>query len=150
MSGFGISYDWDPSLVLVSALFREVADSVEEMREPLEEMREYAATIMPRNIENQGDGSWPGLTEGTWERKDGGSILIESGDLLASVGGTHWWDINGEELVLHQPTDPYYAPVHTTGSVWMPAREYAYFMPQDVDAVERIAWEWLDKVTAPL
>jgi hypothetical protein len=144
-----LDFDWFPHPLIISALLKSLASDLETMQEPLERMREYASSIMPRNIDDQGGGAWPPLSEGTLERRDGdGGMLIASGTLYDSVGDEGLWALGDGELVLGSIPSPHYAMMHISGTTNMPARDYAYFLPQDTDECERIAWEWLDEVTS--
>src|SRR5262245_40180358 len=128
---FGITIDWNPEPIFMRLLFWHLAAEMENMQGGLEEMKSFAAAIMPRNIENEGDGSWPPLSDATLERKTGSSMLIESGEMLATLSGTDLWSVEGDSLVAHNPGDPHYLSIHLSGSVFMPVRDFAYFNQED-------------------
>jgi hypothetical protein len=143
-----LDFDWFPHPLIMAASWTSLAEELKDMREPLERMRTYAATIMPRNIDDQGGGEWPELDSDTLDRRSAGAILIDTGALYSAVGDEGLWELGDEEVRMGGIPSPYYAEFHLTGTEFMPQRDYAYFLPQDVDECEQIAWQWLDEVTS--
>jgi hypothetical protein len=140
-----LTLDWFPSPLIIIAEFADLAHDLEQKDDLLKALQEYAATVMPRNIESGGDGSWPPLEEQTIER--GGDVpLIRTGELLGSVGDPGLWTMSNDQVALEGVGSPAYAEFHITGTEFMPERNYAYFLPQDTDECERITFDWLDRI----
>lgn len=66
-----------------------------------------------------GHGTWPALSTNTTRQKDGGQVLVDSGDLLEALTSNK--DLLGDEALVS--ADVEYAGYHRSGTSRMPRRD---------------------------
>jgi phage gpG-like protein len=141
-----LTFDWTPGLAAVSAALFELSVDIRSVKEPLlRSVREVMAPSLRTNFEVGGRPTWEPDTEQTWERKQGGSVLVETGALEGKAGQIGVWRIDGQagEASLSGDSFPEYGVIHQNGWRFGPARPWAVMQDEDQDAIADVFDKWV-------
>ncbi len=141
-----LSFDWRPDLFIFGGEFIAFSKQIgqDDYKEPLEEsVDQVLAPSISLNFDVEGRPSWEPLAPSTVAAKGSNAILIASGEMATWAEDPGSWDISSTEAALVGGPD--YAVYHQEGTSKMPARPFAVVQPDDMDDIENIFWDWLDR-----
>lgn len=103
-AGMGITFDLDPSAVILVAQFNKLGLDIRSFKEPLHRAIKYMGPSLQENIKVGGRPTkWPPLSDTTIDKKfrvgarRPSAPLVRSGLLEKTVGQQNIWKINGLE-----------------------------------------------------
>lgn len=113
--------------------FRHALEDLLPLWELFEPVMEEIET---EQFDSEGHGAWPGLAESTLRYKDGGSILVRTGELKASLTGSPAVQKSPKQMTYGSGV--FYSTYHQTGTPKMPQRQVIPdpFPPEDRQKLE--------------
>jgi len=148
----GFNYLMVPSLALNLWALEEWSTRLQDVHSLLEMITDDV--MIPSVHENflaGGRPSWDPLAPGTVAQKKNESILIETGNLLDVAISPYTWVITatqgeGEVSVSSLPGAEY-GYYHSTGTRFMPMREFLTFQEEDLAKIDLALGGWVDVQT---
>jgi phage gpG-like protein len=138
-----------PSLALTLWGLEEWSTNLEDVHKLLETIvDDIMIPSVHENFLQGGRPTWDELAEGTLLQKKGDAILIETGVLLDVAISPYTWVINataGEgEVTVQSLPGAEYGYYHSTGTRFMPMREFIMFQDEDLAKIDLAMGTWVD------
>jgi phage gpG-like protein len=150
--GIGIEIDIIPHPTIIASALGAMGDAVGKFREPLTKaIKNVVRPSIETNFEAGGRPPWAGHSGDTRTEQRGRGILILSGALMAQAGQLEDWTVDDTSAEMGLSESVWYGYVHEEGggrNGTTPQREWALFQPEDIDNIEEIFGDWLDKQVA--
>lgn len=141
-----------PEPAIVANAYFALAEQVDDMREPVEEIVQFISENgIPEVFEAGRSGGWPAHADSTVERWGEHKLLHLDGDLEGAATSPEAWSIQGSGQTVTAslaPNLPPYGIFHIEGTDFMPSRNFVELPAHVVDKAEDIFEQWVDKQLA--
>lgn len=137
-----------PRALVVAGDIDELRRKIRSFREPLNiSLRTVIIPSIKLNFAVEGRPRWaPLAAETILKRKSAHPILQRTGRLRKVATQINIWTVERDKLYVSSLNPRvHYAKYHQGGTRHMPARPFMVFHREDVDAIERVFMNWLDR-----
>jgi phage gpG-like protein len=144
-------FEFKPSLGIVAKRMSVLAAELEDLHEPLTRAISQVMTVsILENFVSGGRPSWEPLAPTTLSRREregtGDMILVQTSSLADVASSESVWSVGKTSATIKDlPEKVWYGKVHQGGSGEIPARPFAVFQDEDIDAIEIIFAEWIEE-----
>ncbi len=155
--GTGLTFTWVPTPFVLVRDFETMGVSIRSYREPLNEaVRKVMVPSIQREFDTEGEGVgyWEPLVDSTISARmaegyDPWPILQRTGKLAKRATQINIWTVTAQEAyVAGLPHDVFYGGIHQEGTNNIPARPFMVMLPENMNDIEEIFFDWIEKKAA--